>query len=55
MSESLISVTVNIDGHEYALDAIVDPDDVLFAVRVGRAVTDALVSHKRILREQSEE
>lgn len=45
MSAEAINVIVTIGGHNYTVDLIGDPDDVMFALSVGRAVSETLVTH----------
>lgn len=45
MSAEAISIVVTIGGAAYSVDIVGDPDDVMFAVNVGRAVTETLVTH----------
>lgn len=55
MSAEAISIIVTIDGIPYGVDLIGDPDDVMFAVDAGRAVTAAIIGHRsrqRKLRDQ---
>lgn len=55
MAVSLITITVQVDGHLYTTDLVADVEDVMFAVAAGRAVSETLIQHPRRVREQKEE
>lgn len=42
---SLIEVRVQIDQAVYSLQAVGAADDAMFAVQVGRAVSEAIIAH----------
>lgn len=50
VTATTISIRVLIGSTEYSIGEVGDPEDVMFAVQVGRAVTKAIIDHPALER-----